>query len=507
MAGVLDAIGLTWVLGVILIGTLVYYAKSLLRPKYFGLNIPPFPVPKRFVTGHLHAWGRNPDMKKIKEYREKVGDIFSLDLAGRFIVVVNGYENLKEVLVSHWSEAANRPSSSMHKLLNETNSGILNSHGDNWKTQRSTAIVILRNLGMGKNVMAERITEEVDIFTKKLASYNSEPVDFRTLINISISNIICSMIVGKRFDYDDPYFVKLIQNLNSFFAKAPNWTALSFFPFLPYLPFDAFGIKSWIGHALAVRNDFSVHHINEQKKTFNKDEEPENFITSYLQKMEKERAEGLTNYLDEGNLTATLRALFLAGSETTSTTIYWCVLFCLHYPEVQEKVFKEMQIHVGEGRLPNINNRPHLKYLEAVIRETQRFAGLVPIMARHATETFELNGYTIPKDTMLLLNFSSALHDPKPWEDPEKFRPERFLDADGNLTTNPEEFMPFGLGRRICLGEALAKMELFLCLSAMFQRFRFEPEDLSRELPPMDGKVQVVLVPEPYKVKFVPRSH
>ncbi|KAK3759060.1 hypothetical protein RRG08_022049 [Elysia crispata] len=503
-AGVMEV---TWGLGAVLVATLVYYVWSLLRPKYAGLNIPPFPGPKRFLTGHLHIWGSRPNIKVLQECREKVGDIFSLDLAGKLLVVANGYENIKEVMVDHWNEAANRPSSIMHKLLGEENRGIVNSWSDNWKAQRATALVILRSLGMGKNVMAERIGEEVDIFLNKLASSHCTPVDIRIPLNISISNIICSMIVGKRFDYDDPYFLELMGNIEAFFAKSPSLRVMNFSSHLRYLPFDIFGIKAWVKQGYALRNNFSVPHIQEKKETFNKEDIPENFITAYLQKMQQENTGGFAaKYLDEENLAAAIRSLFIAGSETTSTTIYWCVLICLHYPEIQEKVFKEITTHVGRDRLPKLSDKPNLKYLNAVIKETQRFAAIAPILSRDVTGDFELKGYTVPKGSLVLLNVASALHDAKPWGDPDNFRPERFLDADGNPMKDPKEFIPFGLGKRFCLGDALAKMELFLCLSAMFQRFRFEAEDSYGKLPSLEGTFQIVLKPAAYKVKFVPRS-
>ena len=423
------------------------------------------------------------------------------------MVIVSGYDNLKEVLVNHWNETADRPYTFEHQksFLDEINRGILFARGENFKAQRAATMVILKAFGMGKNLIERKINEEVNIFVKKLESQNAKPVDFRHLINVSISNIICSMIVGRRFDHDDPHFVKLMDDINCSVSKVPNAPLITLFPFLRHLPFDILGIHAWIKHVLAVRNEFSLRHVQEQKKTFDKDETPENFITAYFQKMQEETAEDGNKYLDEENLIANIRGLFQAGTETISTSIYWCVLICLHHPEVQEKVFKEIATHVGEERLPTMRDRPKLKYLDAVIRETQRFVRLVPFVVRDVAENFELKGYTVPKGCLLMVNFASVLHDSSHWKNPELFRPERFFDADGNLS-NPEEFIPFGLGNRTCLGEALARVELFLFLATMFQRFRFEPEDPSGELPSLKCEHQIILAPKPYTVKFVPRS-
>ncbi|KAK3759059.1 hypothetical protein RRG08_022048 [Elysia crispata] len=104
--------------------------------------------------------------------------------------------------------------------------------------------------------------------------------------------------------------------------------------------------------------------------------------------------------------------------------------------------------------------------------------------------------YTVPKGSLVLLNVASALHDAKTWGDPDNFRPERFLDADSNPIKDPKEFIPFVQGKRFCLGDAMAKTELFLCLSAVFQHFRFEAEDSYGKLPPLEGTLQLVFVPE-----------
>ncbi|GFO26578.1 cytochrome p450 ii f2-like protein ii [Plakobranchus ocellatus] len=504
MAGMLDSSGVTAALLVASLGILAYWVWSRMRPSYLGCNIPPFPAPKRFFSGHLHLWMKNNEIDNISAFREKVGDVFSLDLSGKLVVVINGYEALRQVLVKHWTEAADRPTTAAAYQLKEDNLGLVHARGENWKVQRTTSLLILKDFGMGKNIMAEKIGEEVRAFTDKLARLNAEPVDFRDLATTSVCSIICSIIVGKRFSSDDPYFVRLMGNLNVMFSKAPRLGLLEAFPLIRFLPWDFLGIQRWMRNILAIRENFSKAHINEAKENFDKDGVPQSFITSYLQKMRQYHAEDKPTKLDEENLITNIRGLFIAGTETTSTTIYWCVLFCLHHPEVQDKVFEEISTHVGQDRLPNIHDRPNLKYLDAVIMETQRCASLVPMLQRKVTQSFDFMGYTIPKDSLIILNIHSALHDTKPWGDPDKFRPERFLNADGKLI-DFKEFLPFGLGPRSCLGKTLAKMELYLFLAAMFQRFKFEPETPSGELPPSTGHLSVILSPQPYKVRFVSR--
>ncbi|GFR80075.1 cytochrome P450 2U1 [Elysia marginata] len=505
-AGVKEPLGVTWVLLLILVGSLCYWAWTWFRRSYCEFNIPPFPAPRRWFTGHLQLWMGKSEVENIALFREKVGDVFSLDFSGKLVVVVSGYNAIRQVLVKKCHEAANRPTTAATYHLKEDNLGLVHARGENWKVQRTTSLHILREFGLGKNILAERVGNEVREFCNKLAQLNGEPTDFRDLATTSVSNVICSMIIGRRFDHDEPSFVELMKNLNFMFSKAPRLGLLESFPFLRFLPWDFLGTRPWIRSIQFIREDFARAHIKEAKKSFTQENKPSSFINAYLQRMQEVNGKGWSSKLDEENLITNIRGLFIAGTETTSTTIYWCILFCLHRPELQEKIYQQISKFVSHNRLPSLNDQDNLPYLSAVIMETQRYASLVPMLQRKVTENFDLLGFNIPKDSLVILNMRSCLYDSKPWGDPDTFRPERFLDGAGKLLKPPPEFVPFGLGRRSCLGERMAKMELYLFLSAMFQRFRFLPESSFEELPPLRGKLSVILSPQHYRVRFVERA-
>ncbi|GFO49653.1 cytochrome p450 2j5 [Plakobranchus ocellatus] len=503
MADFVDATGITWALVAASIGALVYWAWSHLKPKYSGYNIPPFPVKGSFLLGHLPMWLKTQDREIVLKFREKAGDVFSLDLMGNLLVVVSGYDAIKEVMVNRWTEAPNRPTEPSSHAVDEAGLGVINSEGELWKKERRTMLEILRSFGMGKNILAEKIQEEFNVFIDKMSSLNGQPVDTKDLLSICTSNIICSIIVGERFDHDDPHFVQLVDNLSFTTHNSPGFALNFLIGIARILPVDVFGFKAWRNRILQTRKEFSVPHINKEKEHFSTGEASTSYITSYLGTMQEELEKNSSISLSEESLIATIRGLFGAGTDTTSNTIYWCILLCLHHPEIQDKVYEEISEKVGHGRGVTINDKPNLPYLDAVIRETQRYASLVPILARKVIESFKLNGYTIPKDSLVILNMHSCHHDAKTWGDPEKFRPERFLGAKGNLI-NQDEFIPFGLGKRSCPGGALAKMELFIFMASLFQRFRFEPE-ISGELPPLSGYYGILYTPDNYKVRFVER--
>ncbi|RUS91410.1 hypothetical protein EGW08_000840 [Elysia chlorotica] len=500
---VLSAMFTPWALAGSVLVLLVYYAWTKTRLENEGSNIPPFPAPAKPFLGHTLLM-KGDIFENFVWMRQKAGDIFSLNLLGQHWIVVSGYENLREVLVRHGNKAQDRPLDLSSKVLGEDNHGLLSSHGQNWKEQRAVTNSILRAFGMGKNMMAEKVASEVQIFIEKLESHAEKPTDVHHIVSAAVCNIICSILVGHRFEYDDAYYKQMIENSNAFVVKAPSLLVFFGGPLLKLLPGDWFGIKYWEHCLHDLNENFCKFQINKVKQIYNPENEPENFIAAYLQEMHKKQESSEPTHFDEPNLISLVKSMIIAGTETTSNTINWCVLYCLHHPQVQEKVFEEIQTHVGTSRAPSISDMSKLRYLTAVIRETQRLAGIAPLLSRVVSESFEVQGYLIPKGSQLFINLNSTLHDESKWENPLQFRPERFLDANGDVF-KPNEFLPFGLGRRICVGEALARTELDLFLASMFQRFRFEPEDPA-QLPSLKAVLVLGFSPQPYKVKFVGRN-
>ncbi|XP_046558222.1 cytochrome P450 2D27-like [Haliotis rubra] len=195
--------------------------------------------------------------------------------------------------------------------------------------------------------------------------------------------------------------------------------------------------------------------------------------------------------------------LFIAGTETTATTIRWTLVYLLHNPEVQEKCFREIQEHIGQRRRPSMKDKSSLPNVEATILEVLRRADIGPASLPHAvSHDVQFRGYTFPKEATVIVMLDSVLQDPDVWGDPDNFRPDRFLDDNGKVIKK-EEFIPFSLGRRVCLGESMARMELFLFLTTMIQRSKFVPVD--GQMPSLDGVIGLTHSPKPFVIKAVPR--
>uniref|UniRef100_A0A3Q4G9E4 Cytochrome P450, family 17, subfamily A, polypeptide 2 n=1 Tax=Neolamprologus brichardi TaxID=32507 RepID=A0A3Q4G9E4_NEOBR len=208
------------------------------------------------------------------------------------------------------------------------------------------------------------------------------------------------------------------------------------------------------------------------------------------QKSSKPKDDGIT----DDHVLMTAAETFGAGVETTSTTLLWILAYLLHHPEVQERVQKELDEHVGSERTVTISDRGQLPYLNSVINEGMRIRPVSPVLIPHTAMTnSSIGGHIVSKGTRVLVNMWSIHHDPDHWDTPDLFKPERFLDQHGQQVT-PSSFLPFGAGPRVCVGKSLAILEVFLFLSSLLQRMSFRVPN-GAPLPNLQGRLGVVLQP------------
>ncbi|XP_071375985.1 cytochrome P450 2K3-like, partial [Centroberyx affinis] len=186
------------------------------------------------------------------------------------------------------------------------------------------------------------------------------------------------------------------------------------------------------------------------------------FVDSFLvRKQSLEESGNMNSHYHKENLLITVGNLFAAGTDTTGTTLRWGLLLMAKYPKIQDQVQEELSRVIG-SRQVRVEDRKNLPYTDAVIHEIQRLANIVPMSLPHKTsQDVTFQGYFIKKDET-------------EWESPHTFNSAHFLDKDGKFVKR-DAFMPFSAGRRVCLGESLARMELFLFFTSLLQHFRFTP--------------------------------
>ncbi|XP_025099511.1 cytochrome P450 2U1-like [Pomacea canaliculata] len=286
-----------------------------------------------------------------------------------------------------------------------------------------------------------------------------------------------------------------------------DWGAgvtLTVMPFIRHLPGDCLNLKRVVDNMQVMLYKLIKPFVDEHYRRYDEGT-VDDFIGAYIREIHHHRnSQSGSPHINDINVLKVVLDVFIAGTETTSTAILWTLVYFLHHPDVQDKCYEEIHRVVGTERAPTIQDRSQLVYMEAVIMEVLRYANVFPLSFPHATPCdVEFGGYTIPKGTLVIPNLDSVMRDPETWGDPDRFRPERFIGEDGKLW-RPEELIPFSTGRRRCMGEVLARMELFLYLSTMIQHFQFLPPE-TRELPPLQGLFGFSYIPVPFKVRAVPR--
>ncbi|KAM5134184.1 cytochrome P450 2B1-like [Callospermophilus lateralis] len=462
-------------------------------------HLPPGPRPLPFL-GNLLQLQRGGLLNSFLRLREKYGDVFTVYLGPKPVVMLCGTEAIREALVDQAEDFSGRGTLAIIEPIFQ-GYGVTFANGERWKTLRRFSLATMRDLGMGKRSIEERIQEEAQCLVEELRKSKGALLDPTFLFQSITANIICSIVFGERFDYKDREFLRLLDMFYQSFTLISSFSSQVFEFFsdvLKHFP----GTHRQVYENLQEVLTFIGHSVEKHRATLDPSA-PRDFIDAYLLRMDKEKS-NLQSEFHHKNLTITLLSLFFAGTETTSTTLRYGFLLMLKYPHVAERVQKEIEQVIGSHRPPALDDRTKMPYTEAVIHEIQRFADLIPVGVPHVvTKDTYFRGFIIPKNTEVYPILSSALHDPHYFEEPDTFNPDHFLDANGALKKN-EAFIPFSAGKRICLGEGIARNELFLFFTTILQNFSVAspvaPEDI--DLTPKESGVGRVA--PTYQIRFLP---
>ncbi|XP_015118416.1 cytochrome P450 18a1 [Diachasma alloeum] len=453
-----------------------------------------------FIKGDLHL--------QFGGLAKKYGSMFCARLGTKLVVVLSDYRTIRDTF--RREEFSGRPHSEFMNILGGY--GIINAEGAMWKDQRKFLHEKLRSFGMtylgnGRKIMETRINREVDVLIRSLSQKRGAPTDVSPSLGMSISNVICSIIMSVRFRHGDTRFRRFMDLLDEGFKLFGSIYCVNFIPIMKYLP-GLRKIRDKIAKNRTEMAEFFQETVDEHRATFD-EKNIRDLVDSYLLEIERAKAEGRDAALFQGKnhdrqMQQILGDLFSAGMETVKTTLEWAVIQMLHHPEAAKAVQEELDQVVGRSRMPGLEDLPFLPVTEATILEVMRRSSIVPLGTTHATtRDVTLNGFKIPAGAQVVPLLHAVHMDPELWAEPEEFRPTRFLSTEGKVT-RPEYFMPFGVGRRMCLGDVLARMELFLFFSSLLHTFDIGlPEGDS--LPSLRGNAGITVTPDPFKVCFQQR--
>ena len=366
--------------------------------------------------------------------------------------------------------------------------GVILSSGREWQEQRRFCLRQLRDLGFGRSGMEAQILEEVAKLCANLrAESEAAPrIDLNFKLNISIVNSLWLIMAGKSFELGDPELLRVVKALDAVLRGAQfSSLASTLFPGLYKRFSPRFTVaKDGFDRMKAIMREA----IDEHAASFDPAAEHRDFIDVYLHEIAASRP-GSSFHGARGleSLECVLVDLFMGGSETTSITLIWTFLFLLHHPEAQERLHQELHGVFGDcpDRFPTLEDMNRLPYTKAVMWETLRVSSVVPNGVPHyvtrgtwlhkpGAEGEGPGDYFLPKGTTVMGSVILSHLNPDLWDDPETFRPSRFLEPETGTFRNPHptKFAPFSVGKRYCLGQSLAEQEYFLFLAGLLSRFR-----------------------------------
>ncbi|KAB0792386.1 hypothetical protein PPYR_14345 [Photinus pyralis] len=433
--------------------------------------------------------------KTTGELAAKYGPVVGVRVGTDRIVFAYGYDAIHEFTTR--DEFNGRPDGIFYRTRTwGQRRGVLLTDGEFWVDQRKFVLRQLREFGFGKKSMSDMIQGEgsamVENIKKKIEDTGGACVlRMDDLFGIHVLNTLWTMVSGNKCTSDDKEIRSLQVILTELLAKVHMDGALfSHYPILRHLCPDYSGYTMFHGVHKRMWRFFALE-IQKLKATYNP-YDLRGFIDVYLKMLHSpERKESFT----EGQLLAICVDLFVAGSETTTKTLGFAFLYLILYPDVQRKAQEEIDRVIGRNRLPNLNDRPHLQYVECVVLESLRMFGCRAFIIPHrASKDAYLSGYLIPKDTIILGSLQSTLLDGG-WANPEIFDPERYI-KNGSIEV-PDRFIPFGFGKHRCMGETLARANVFLIIACLLQTFNFTA--LPSEPPTTDFIDGVTPGPKPFK--------
>ncbi|ONK66673.1 uncharacterized protein A4U43_C06F10790 [Asparagus officinalis] len=348
-------------------------------------------------------------------------------------------------------------------------------YGDYWRRVRKLCITHILS---GPKIASQRAvrTEEIDRFVQTLAaaSETRSAVNLQTLLWDLVHDVVSRTIVGRRYEAGDEEGDKFRACTKELMALLGCFNVNDFIPLLK--PFDVQGYSKRL-HKLHLEFDELLEKIvDEHQKAEKKGEgEMKDFVDVLLELMETEgEADGVT--FDRLTVKAVVFDMLEASMDTMRIPAEWALAELIKHPRIMRKAQKELETVVGLHRKVEETDLPKLEYLHMVLKETLRFHPLSGFMFHHGTEECVINGYRIPKGANVMISLWSIGRDPAVWDNPEEFRPERFID--NNIEFRGDfRLLSFGSGRRMCAGMQLALIWTPLIIAQMIHCFDWELPD------------------------------
>ncbi|WOG89178.1 hypothetical protein DCAR_0208414 [Daucus carota subsp. sativus] len=437
------------------------------------------PGPKKLpLIGNLHQLGRLPPHRSFHHLSKKYGSLMFLQLGSVPTLVVSSAAMAREIFKKHDSVFSSRPVLCVpEKIAYKSSTISFAPYGEYWRQIRKIALAELLSAKRVQSFKGVR-GQEVASMIKTVADSSPNQINLSELMLLLANNIVLRVVFSMKGNgYGE-------ENAKSEFDEILHETQhllgmvniADYFPWMGWLnKFN--GVEARLNKNFRDLDRFYDRAIQEHRECPHRPgpEEHEDLVDVLLRiQADPNQDIGLT----DDQMKAILTDMFVAGTDTSSATLVWIMTQLIKNPSVMSKAQEEVRRVVqGKGTVEE-SDLPKLDYLKMIIKETFRLHLPVPLLIpRETTETRTVGGYEIPAKTRVFINATAISMDLQVWEDPEEFKPERFLNSSIDFRGQHFELLPFGAGRRGCPGTNFGVLIIELALANLLFSFNWRLPD------------------------------
>ncbi|XP_038989690.1 premnaspirodiene oxygenase-like [Phoenix dactylifera] len=429
-------------------------------------KLPPSPW-KLPIIGHLHHLLGALPHRALRELSRRHGPLMHLRLGQVDHIIVSSPEMAREILKTQDLIFASRDKILASKAFYDGADIIFAPYGSYWRELRKICVIELLSAKRVKSFSTLR-QEEMSNLVEYISTMNNSPVNLSEMFLLASNTTTSRVVFGTKCKHG-PRFISAMKKLVEFLS---GFSVADLFPSLSFIDTLSSRLKKCHREMDEILGEIIKEHERkrETKNSSNEERQQGEDLVDVL--LELKENGGLEFPLTLTSIKAVIMDMFGGGTETSSTTLDWTMAELMRHPEIMEKVQAELrQALKGKAKIKEEDTN-EFHYMKLVIKESLRLHPPAPLfLPRVCRERCQVDGYDIPAGSRIMVNAWAMATDPRYWEDPESFRPERFDGSSVDYKGGNYEYMPFGAGKRMCPGMTFGMAQVEMALANLLYYF------------------------------------